>query len=176
MGFSEEAAGLTVWEVATAAAHEFGEDDEGREIGFSSAEVTENRTGVRALDPAGEAASGLHDLPTCVVDGGAVVVTGADEGELVGDGGVFGKDFGDLDFRGFGVDGFEGAADFGGGVGFHVPEVDMAWTAEVEEEDAGAIVLGFIDLTGGECGLVLGEGEADGGEGADLEELAPFQV
>jgi hypothetical protein len=110
------------------------------------------------------------------VDGGSVVVTGADEGELVGDGGVFGKDFGDLDFGGFGVDGFEGAADFGGGVGFHVPEVDMAGTAEVEEEDAGAIVLGFIDLTGGECGLVLGEGEADGGKGADLEELAPFQV
>jgi hypothetical protein len=163
MGFSEEAAGLTVWEVATAAAHEFGEDDEGREIGFSSAEVTENRTGVRALDSAGEAASGLHDLPTRVVDGGSVVVTGADEGELVGDGGVFGKDFGDLDFGGFGVDGFEGAADFGGGVGFHVPEVDMAGAAEVEEEDAGAVILGFIDLTGGECGLVLGEGEADGG-------------
>jgi hypothetical protein len=167
---------LAVWKVATAAAHEFRKDDEWREIGFAAAQVTQDGACVRALDSAGEAASGLHDLPTGVVDGGAVMVAGANEGEFVGDCCVFGEDFGNLDVWGFGVDGFEGATDFCGGVGFHIPEVDVAGAAEVEEEDASAVVFGFIDLTGGEGGLVLGEGKADGGECPHWEEFAAFEV
>jgi hypothetical protein len=176
MRFAEESSGLPVWEVAASAAHEFGEDDKGRQVGFASTQITEDGTGVGALDASGEAASGLHDLPTGVVDGGAVMVAGADEGEFVCDGCVFGEDFGDLDFGGFGLDGFEGASDFCGGVGLHIPEVDMAGAAEIEEENAGAVVFGFVDLTCCEGCLVLGEGETDGGKGSDLKELAAFEV
>ncbi len=93
VGFAEEAACLTIREVATAAAHEFWEDDERGKVCLPSAQVAENGACMGALDAAGEAAPGLHDLPTGVVNGGAVVVAGANERELVGDGGVFGERF-----------------------------------------------------------------------------------
>jgi hypothetical protein len=104
------------------------------------------------------------------------MMAGADEGEVVGDGRVFGEDLGNLDVWGLGADRLEGAPHLCGGIGLHVPEVDVTGTAEIEEEDAGLFVVAWEDGTGLLGGEVLGQGEAEGREGADLEEFAPLEV
>ena len=54
-------------------------------------------SGMGSLDASRETASGLHDLPTGVMNGSSAVVDGADEGEFVGDFCVTREDFRDVD-------------------------------------------------------------------------------
>ena len=173
MGFAEEATGLTVGEIAAAAAHELGENDERREVGAAAEEVRGDGAGVGGIDPAGEAAAGLHHLPAGVVDGGPVVVAGADKGELVGDGGMAGEEFGDFEGVGLRADRLEGAADLGCRFRLHVPEVEVARGPEVEDHDAGAFFMAGANLPFRGGAGELWQGEADAREGADMEKIAP---
>ncbi len=104
---------------------------------------------------------------------GEVVVDGADDIELVGDLGLEGHEFADLDAGDIGFDGFEDAAIFGWGVGFHVIHLHVRRAAGEPDEDDGGV--GFEEGFGGGrfCGLEpedIAEGEAQHGEGTDLEE------
>ena len=173
VGFAEEATGLTVGEIAAAAAHELGENDERREVGAAAEEVRGDGAGVGGIDPAGEAAAGLHHLPAGVVDGGPVVVAGADKGELVGDGGMAGEEFGDFEGVGLRADRLEGAADLGCRFRLHVPEVEVARGPEVEDHDAGAFFMAGANLPFRGGAGELWQGEADAREGADMEKIAP---
>ena len=172
VGFAKEAAGLTVGEVAATAPHELGEDDERGEVGAAAEEVGGDSAGVGGIDAAGEAAAGLHHLPAGVVDGGAVVVAGANEGELVGDGGVAGEELRDLEGVGLRADRLERAADFGCRLRLHVPEVEVAGGPEVEDHDAGALLMAGAEPPLGRGAHHLRQGEADRGQGPDMEEVA----
>ena len=79
VGLAEEAAGLAVGKVATAAAHQFGEHHKRWEIGPPAEQVAGHTAGMRRLDAAGEPSAGLHDLPAGVVHRGAIVVAAANE-------------------------------------------------------------------------------------------------
>jgi len=56
---------------------------------------------------------------------GGVLTHGPEHCEFVGDCGLHGEQFGELHAGNFGVDGGEGAAVFGGGIGFGVVGVDV---------------------------------------------------
>lgn len=126
MRFAEESAGLAVRHVAAAATHEFGEHGEGRQVGLPSSQIAHDRADVGCIDSPGEEPACLHHLPACVVNRGTAVVDRADERDLIGDFGDSREDFGDLEAGNLGLDRFEWATDFGGGVGLHVPEVHVA--------------------------------------------------
>ncbi len=154
---AEETARLAVWKVAASPAHEFREHDEGREVASAPQEVACDGAHVWCLHAAREAPSCLHHLPSGVVHRRAVVMAGAHQGELVRDFCMQRQDLRDLDVRRFCADGAERAADFRSCVRFHVPEVDMAWPAEVEEEDAGVLVVALADCARLLGGHVLGQ-------------------
>ena len=85
--------------------------------------------------------SGVTQTVTGVVNGRPAVMDRADEGEPVGHLRVQREDFGDLDRRGSRGDRLKRAADLGRGLGLHIERVDVAWRAEVEDHDAGAVVV-----------------------------------
>ncbi len=98
----------------------------------------------------------------------------ADNGELVGDGGAFGEELGEMGAGDVGGDAFEGAA--GGGAGFGIPGFELAGSAAEPEEDAVLLLL-FGDL--GEGGRTEKAGKTHRGDcsgGEALEELAAVQV
>ena len=97
-----------------------------------------------------------------------------DDGELVGDGGALGEEFGEVgagDVRG---DAFKGAA--GGGSGFGIPGFELAGAAAEPEEDA-VFLLFLGDLSEGRGTEKSGETHRrDRSGGEALEELAAVQV
>lgn len=76
-------------------------------------------------------------------------IDGANEGEVVHHGGLFGEVFADGDPWDLGFDGLKRAAVIEGAIGFRVPGIDMAWSTGHPEED---------DAFGRLGGLLLGEG------------------
>ena len=106
-----------------------------------------------------------------VVDRRRRVIDRADEGELVGDLRVAGKNLGELEIA-LGRDGRERPANLAGRVGLHVEEVELAGRAEVEDHDDRLLVAAARDLTCGLRGGVVRHREAERAERADLEEIA----
>jgi hypothetical protein len=76
MGFAQKTARLAVWQVTTAAAHEFWKNNERGQVSFFAKEMAHDGTHVRGLHATSESAPGLHHLPAGIVHGGAIVVTG----------------------------------------------------------------------------------------------------
>ena len=160
-----------MWHVAAGRAHRLGEDDVRRQFAAAAFEKLQCAAGVRRDDAAGEEPARLHHLVAGVVNRCRRVVTGADERELVGDLRVAGEDFGDVEIA-LGGDGLERPANLAGRVGLHVEEVELAGRAKVEDHDDRLLVRVGADLPGGLGGRVIGHGEAERAEGADLEEVA----
>ncbi|GIW85996.1 MAG: hypothetical protein KatS3mg108_0320 [Isosphaeraceae bacterium] len=140
------------------AGSEFGEDraGAGEVVGAGGDDQAAAEGGVFAGD-------GLVVAGVVVADG---VVDGADDGQVVGLLGQEGEVFAEQQSGGGGLDGLELAADLLGGVGFHVPEVDVGRAALEGEDDerAGAGAAGFGGLE------EVGEVEAEGGGRADAQE------
>ena len=172
MCLAQKTAGLAVGQVATATAHELGKHHERRQIGPPSPKVGHHRTDVRGVDAAGEPSTGLHHLPSGVVNRRTVVMAGPDQGEPVRDPGVAGQEFGNLKRIRLGPNGAERSPDLARRIGFHVPEINVTGTAEVENHDAGPAVCAGRDPSLRTCSKILRQRQADGRERSDLEELA----
>ena len=67
---------------------------------------------------------------------GVFVADGADGGEFVGDLGEFGDHFTEVKAGDGGFDGFQIAANIGGGVGFGIETFVVTWAAIEPDEDA----------------------------------------
>ena len=88
------------------------------------------------LDPAGEQPAGLHHLVARVVDRRRRVIDRADQRHLVHHRRQPGEDLRDLDARHLGRDRPERPADLLGGIGLHVPGVELRRPADQEQQDA----------------------------------------
>jgi hypothetical protein len=173
LGLAEKSAGLTVGQIAAAAAHDLGQHHKGRQVGAPPEQIRGHAAGMRRLDAAGEPAPGLHDLPAGVVHRGAVVVARAHEGKLVGDFGMLRQEFRDFEGVALRADRLEGAADLGRGVGLHVPEVHVRRPAEVEDRDARPLLAAVAHLPLARGAGVLRQREADGRQRAHVQEIPP---
>ena len=172
VGFAQKTGVLAMRHVAAGRAHGFGKNDVCREFVATAFKKFERASGMRGVDAAGEKPAGLHHLMASIVDCGSGVITGADEREFVGEFGVERKDFRYLNVGIVGFDRLEGPADFGRRIRLHVESIDLAGCAEIEDQDAG-----FIVLTGSRSAERLERREfrkaqAEGSERADLEEVA----
>jgi hypothetical protein len=65
------------------------------------------------------------------------MVDGADDSQLVGVRGKVGQEFGDLDARHPGGDGLEEPTDVCRRLRLHIPQIDVAWSSAVENQDDG---------------------------------------
>jgi hypothetical protein len=119
---------------------------------------------------------GLHELVASVVDGGGGVVHRTDKGELVGMPGHAGKVLGDLDAGDVGFDGLVGAADFDGGVGLHVPGVELGGASDEHEEDDVDVGFVGVDGAGGFEAEPLRQAEAKRGERAGVKEITAAEA
>ena len=81
--------------------------------------------------------AGLEKLVAEIVEGRAVVMDAADEGEFVGMAGHAREEFGEFDAWNVGADGFPGTADVAGSIGFGIPGVDLGGAADEKQEDDG---------------------------------------
>ena len=83
------------------------------------------------------------------------------------------EDLGDLDAGGVGLDRLERPADFARRVGLHVPGVELAGRAEIEDHDAGALVLRLVRRRPCACRASnCGSDNPMRAERADLQEVA----
>jgi hypothetical protein len=82
------------------------------------------------------------------MNGSRRVVAAADERELVGQLGVPRQDFAEANLGGTGANRLERPADLGGRLGFRIERVDLARRPEVENHDAGPVVLRVPFRTG----------------------------
>ena len=101
------------------------------------------------------------------------VITGANERKLVSELRVQRKDLGDLNVRVIGLDGLERPADFARRIRFHVPGIELAGSAQIENQDDRLLVVALRDGAQRFEGGPVRECEAKGAERADLQEVAP---
>src|SRR5437764_6873361 len=100
------------------------------QLAASALQVAKRATNMRMLDAGLEQPAGLHHLMSSVMHCRGSVVTGADQGKLVGMLGHLRKDVCDFDAADIGLDGFEGSANFRRGVGLGVPGINLARPAD----------------------------------------------
>lgn len=131
---------------------------------------------MRSLDPAGETPPGLHHLPTSIVDGRAIVVTGPNQRKLVRDGRVFRQKFTNFDRIGLRAHRFERSANFARRIRLHVPQIDVTGPTEIEDHDARRVFLARFDEARFFGSEHLRKREADSGQRADLQEFATIQA
>ena len=148
--FAEETGVLAVREVAAGWSHRFGQNDVGGQFVAPAFEILERTTGVRRVDSARKEPPGLHHLMTGVVHGRGRMITGPDQRELVRNLRVQRENLGDLDVGIIGPDRFERPADLARRVGFHVPGVQLARRAQIEDQDDRFPVIPL-----GDCALGL---------------------
>src|SRR5438128_2302419 len=82
------------------------------------------------------------------------------------------QNLGDLNIRIIRLDRLERPANLGGRVRFHVERIQLTGSAQIENHDAGLVILGFVHCAEGLERGEFGQTEADGPEGADLQEIA----
>ena len=123
VGLAQKTGVLSVRQVAARAAHRFGQDDVGRQVGLSAAEVAQRAAGVGRVDSTGEKPAGLKHLVPRVMHGRGRVEATAHQRELVCVLGHFGEDFADFDRGRLGADRLERPADLGRRFGLGIPGV-----------------------------------------------------
>ncbi len=139
-------------------------------------EILQGAADVRGVDAGGEEAARLHHLVARVVNGGGGVIAASHQAELVGDLRVQREELGELNLLGLGGDRFEWPPNFGGGVGLGIEEVDLTRRAQVEDHDAGALVVIFLDRAHGAEGAQVPHGQAKRPQRAGVEEVAAGQA
>jgi hypothetical protein len=155
-----------------ATAHQLRKHDEWRQVGPPAEQIGGDAARMGRLNAAGESPAGLQHLPASVVHGGAVVAARPDERKFVGDFRVLWQQFRDLEGVGLRADWLERPTDLGGRIGLHVPEVELAGPPEVEDHDAGPLLVAGADLSLAGRPHVLRQGEPDGGQGSHMQEIA----
>ena len=141
--FAEETGVLAVRQVAAGRAHRLGKDDVSGQFVAPPLEVLQSATGVRGVDPAGEEPAGLHHLMAGVMHRRRVVITTADQRELVRDLRVQGEYLGELYVRVVRPDRLERPAYLTRRVRLHIPGVQLARRAQIEDHDYRLLVLAF---------------------------------
>ena len=145
-----------------------------RHVALRAFQLGEHAADVRMLDAALEQAAGLHHLVAGIVDRGGGVIDAADQRELVGVLRHAREILRDLDARDVGLDRLVRPADFGRRVRLHVPGVELGRPADQEQHDAVDVIVG----RGAERAQAepVGEAEAEDGERAGVQEIAPPQA
>ena len=113
-----------------------------RNVAVRAFQLGQHAADVRILDAALKQPAGLHHLVAGIVNRGGCVIDAADDGVFVGLLRHARKILGDLDARNIGLDGIVRPADLDGGVGLHVPGVELGWPADQEQHDAVRIFVG----------------------------------
>ena len=134
---------MPVREVAAGRAHRFGQNHVGGQFVAPAPEILERTAGMGRVDAAGKEPAGLHHLMAGIVHGSRRVITSADERELVRNPGVQGKDLGKLDVRIVGPDRLERPADLARRLRLHIPGVQLAWSAEIEDHYHRFLIVAF---------------------------------
>ena len=171
LGLAEEPTRLTIGQIAAAPAHQLRQHDERRQIGSPAQQIRRHAAGMRRVDAAGEPSARLHHLPAGVVHGRTVVPARPDKRELVGDGRVFRQQLRDLEGVALRPDRLERAADLRRRVGLHVPEVELARSPEIEDHDAGAILVARPHLPFARRSHILRQRQPRRGKRPHLEEI-----
>ena len=139
----------------------------------SAFEEFQRATGVGRINSTGKKPPGLHHLMAGIMDGRGSMITGSDQRKLISQFGLQREDFGNLNVRIIGPDGLERSPDFARRVRFHVPGVELAGSAQIENQNDRFLVVALSDgAQRFESGQVR-ESKPKGAEGADLEEVAP---
>jgi hypothetical protein len=116
---------------------------------------------MRSINTARELTSGLHDLPTGVVDCSPAMKTGSNNGKPIRDFSVKWQDFGDLDPRRIGWDRLKGAAYLCWRIRLHVKRVQLAWGAQVKNHDGRTFAFVRVHLASFCGSKVLRQSKAD---------------
>ena len=141
VGLAQEASGLSVGKVAAAAAHQLRQHDKGGQVGAAAEQIRRDAAGVGSVDASRKPPARLQHLPAGIVNGRPGMMAASHEGEAIGDGRMLGQQFGNLEGVGRCADRLERAANLRRCLRLHVPEVEMARPAEVENHDAGAVLM-----------------------------------
>ena len=173
VGLAQKPTGLPIGQIAAAPPHQLRQHHKGRQVGTTPLEVRQHGARMWCLNASGESPTGLHHLPPGVVHGRPIVVARPDQRKLVGDGRMTRQQFGNFERVGFRADGLERPANLGRGIGLHVPQVDVAGAAQVEDHDARTPVVHGLQRT-----LLLGlqvlrQRQADRRQRPHLQELPP---
>ena len=158
---AEKPSRLAVRQITAAASHQLGQNHKGRQIGAASHQVTGHRSGVGSLNSPGKTPARLHHLPTGIVYRGALVMAGSHQGKLVRNLGMHREDLRDIDVLRDRPDRFERPANFAGSIRFHVPEIDVAGTPEIENHDARFFVIPLREMPLLLGGKILGKGQSN---------------
>ena len=170
---AEETGVLAVRQIAAGRPHRLRQDDVRRQFGFAAFQIFQRATGVRRVDAAGEQPAGLHHLMAGVVHRRRRVINTAHERKLVRDLGLQRKNLGDLNVGIVGADRLERPANFARRIGLHVPGVELARRAEIENHDAGFFVAALGHRAHRLHLRELRHAQADCAQRADLEKVAP---
>jgi hypothetical protein len=127
---------------------------------------------VWSIDPAGEEPAGLHHLMPGVMHCRGRVVAGANERELVREFGVQRKHLRNLEGIARRADGLERPANLARRIGLHVEQVELRWSAEIENQDAGFVALLLVDCTESLKLGQAGKREAQRTERAHLKKIS----
>ena len=100
-------------------------------------------------------------------------MTRADQGKLVSKERVKREKLGNFKGIRFGADGFEGSADFQGRIRLHIPEVNVAGAAEIEDHDAGPLLMPRLHHAGFRCVKILRQRKPQGREGTHGKKFTP---
>ena len=141
MCFAQKTARLSVRQIAAAAPHQFRQHYERRQITLAPEQMARHRADVRCLYPTGKPPPRLHDLPARIVHRRAAVMHRPHQRKLIGHLRVQRQYFGNIDVRRLGANGFERPAILRRRLRFHVPQIHVAWRAQVENHNARAILV-----------------------------------
>ena len=123
-----------------------GKKNRSREIAARTENARDDRSHERLNVRLGEIVSGHHEALAVFVGGAGLVIEAADQRDLVHHASHEGEMLADLNAGNVGPDWLELAADVAGGIGLHVPGIELPGRADQEKDDA---VLnlggGFVD-------------------------------
>ena len=169
--FPQIARALAVRQVAAGGADRPRDQNVRRHVAARAFELREDAAVMRMFNSAGKESTRLHHLMAGVVNGGRGVINGADERNLVHDFGKARKDLAHGHAGDFGGDRLERSANFGRGVGLHVPGVKLGRPADQKEKDTIDVAI-FFDRSLSLQILKRGQSEAECCQRAGVEKVA----
>ena len=128
---------LAVGQTASAMSHRFGQQHMRLRSRLAPTQVGNHGAGMGQLDIAVEYPPGLHQLPSDVVDRGPAVIAGTYQRESIRNVRMTGKELRYLNLRRSSLNRPEWPANLRRCLGFRVERVEVTWTADIKNHDAG---------------------------------------